>query len=305
MLDILATLASQRPECAVPIRSVLRCASNGISPEELAMGFERYASLVPKYADVSRKLAQLVRSNLLFDPILKDRSLQARNESFQKEAANNIGIGETVLVKSLGRTGLVEFYDVECGYYITHNIYEGAYYPKEDLQKVASFDQKEAAPRQLQAFDSTVVEAVRSSLGTLLLPAHELRFAGYSDVHYNPEGGIKQATGRVEMNMETGTGEKLHMEIPVQVIEGRVLEPSIINWDGRPYVIGQASFDEIRGSFSQTEPHLRGLFQAPIPVAEEVPRPNRPLFDTLPFDRIPSQYDTNYQDYGWGQDRRF
>lgn len=323
-VDLLATLqaiASRRPRYEQPVRMACRIFANTIpTSDALAAYFTRHASVYPAYAEPARELAMLLRSGLierLDDPVVQHRIRQAQAAEAREAAAKTgINIGDRVVVKETGWFGLVEFYDPSSEkYYVSHDIFEGAYYDPSNLQKVAAIggndsrqaDSLASAPRQLliSHYEPHVLNSVRQVLASYELPAYDLMFHGFSGTQTDPGGHVRHATAQVEMRMPSGIGSDIRIEIPVEIRDGRVLPPSTMYWEGRPAVIGQVAFNEIRNAYTKTAPRTQGLYSLPIPYVEELPLSTTSIYDLPSADYMTSRYDTNYQDYGWSRDRRW
>jgi len=115
------------------------------------------------------------------------------------------------------------------------------------------------------------IQAVASVLSDLDLPTlYNLRYGGMRRSS-GKGNGIETGLIYVEMSMESISGHKAVIDIPVVVRQSRMLAPGTMLYNGEQRVITQSAFDEIlkRGTFYIKEPDRRNMYAPPVEGSQQ------------------------------------
>ena len=126
-----------------------------------------------------------------------------------------------------------------------------------------------------QNVGSKAIELVSGSLNSYRLPS---KFnLGYSGIRRAmiSSGTVDSAVVTVHAEFKTRTGVNLGIDIPVEIRNGELIEPSVFMHNGIPKIIAQSSFDEIvKDSTIFDYLPVRAMYSAPLPRGEAKTRGN-------------------------------
>ncbi len=118
------------------------------------------------------------------------------------------------------------------------------------------------------------VALVRETLNNYRLPGMpRLGFSGIRQARLSDGSFVDSGVITIHAEFKTFSGVNVGLDIPVQAVDGKLLDPSVLIHDGQIRVMAQSTFDEIvQRNTAHDEIEVRGIYSPPLdkPMAEKL-----------------------------------
>jgi hypothetical protein len=121
-----------------------------------------------------------------------------------------------------------------------------------------------------QNVGKAAIDLVRDMLGSYILPNRpDLGYSGLRSVRLIQNNKIAEGVITIHAEFRTRTGINVGIDIPVEVREGQLMEPSVVVVDGSPRIVAQSTFDAIvaNNTFKE-DARIRSIYSAPHTSAQ-------------------------------------
>lgn len=106
---------------------------------------------------------------------------------------------------------------------------------------------------------------VRRAFSSFHVPSLDLRFVGMKRVSGHSAFAMDDGVVTIEASLQSLSGPRHYLDVPVMVQNGRALMPSVVIHEGLPRILAQSTLDDIvgRGEFQANTPDRKHMFAPP------------------------------------------